>query len=371
MPNLTSTPDRVNRGAWLLAEHTDDVLVIPLRYAKREALRLAKVVQSHARLASNQYLPRRGGGDVTTTQPHDKSAHRRLTWRGHGGVELVADDWGLGDPVILLHGGGQTRHSWKALVQRLSEIGRRVIAPDLRGHGDSGHAPDGDYGTDAYVGDLHALLDVIGRPAALVGASLGGIIALVTVGEDEPGGQDIAAALVLLDVAPRLETPGTQKIFEFMTSHPNGFENLAEAKRAVEAYRPGQRDDGRPSRGLIRNLREGTDGRLRWHWDPQILNEITNTTAAERANRLAAAARRVRVPTLLVRGADSDVLSTEGARQFLDLVPHSRYLEIAGTTHMVAGDSNDDFAIAVIEFLSAKPYGSDRDDVPPTAEVWP
>ena len=272
-----------------------------------------------------------------------------VTFAGTGGLRLIGDAHGdtADPPVVLLHGGGQTRHAWGRTAAMLAASGWWAVSLDLRGHGDSDWVPDGDYSVSALAADLHAVTEQLGRAPAVVGASLGGLTALVAEGEP-PG--PFARAIVLVDVAPRMEPDGVQRIVDFMTRHPNGFADLDEAADAVAAYavhRPRPTDLS----GLRKNLRLGDDGRYRWHWDPAMMTGDRRTGASGSPERMEEAARRLRVPTLLVRGRMSDLLSEAGARAFLDLVPHARYADVSGAGHMVAGDHNDAFTHAVLDFL--------------------
>lgn len=253
-----------------------------------------------------------------------------------------------GPPVVLLHGGGQTRHAWSAVAERLASTGCRAIAMDLRGHGDSDWAPDGDYHIDAFARDLMAVVGELGRAPIVVGASLGGMVALVAEGESQIG---LSSGLVLVDIAPRMEPAGVDRIVGFMTAHPTGFGSLDEAADAIAAYRP---DRPRPDdlRGLAKNLRLGSDGRWHWHWDPGFLASGRGPGSRAAPDRLDVAARQIRVPTLLVRGARSDLLSEEGAQHFLGLVPHSQYIDVAGAGHMVVGDRNDAFSGVIQRFVA-------------------
>ena len=250
-------------------------------------------------------------------------------------------------PVILLHGGGQTRHAWGGTAAALARAGWRAIAVDLRGHGDSDWAPSGDYRLDAHVRDLRSIAGQLDRKPALVGASLGGMISQMAEGE---AATSMASALVLVDIAPRTEPTGVARILTFMTAHPNGFATLADAADAVAAYQP---DRPRPqnSDGLKKNLRHGADGRYRWHWDPAMMSGEGRMNATRDPARLEHAARNIRVPALLVRGRMSDVVSEAGAREFLALCPHAEYVDVSGAGHMVAGDQNDPFTDAVVGFL--------------------
>jgi pimeloyl-ACP methyl ester carboxylesterase len=164
--------------------------------------------------------------------------------------------------VVLLHGGGQTRHSWAGAMQHLIERGYFVVNYDARGHGDSDWASDGDYSLNALASDLRAVLSSITGPAALVGASMGGMTSFYAVGSAH---HTIADALVMVDIALRPALAGVQKIQQFMTGHHEGFTTLAEAAEAVTAYNPGRPRPSDPS-GLMKNLRLRKDGRLYWHW---------------------------------------------------------------------------------------------------------
>jgi pimeloyl-ACP methyl ester carboxylesterase len=179
----------------------------------------------------------------------------------------------------------------------------------------------------------------------LVGASMGGGVSLVAVGEDHVD----ATALVLVDIAPRIEVTGARKINDFMSQAPDGFASLEEVAEAIASYQP-HRDRPRNLDGLAKNVRLGQDGRYHWHWDPRFRQGRRDM--AQRQARLEACAANLRLPTLLVRGGLSDILSEEGARSFLELCPHSEYVNVTGAAHMVAGDRNDIFASSVIDFLA-------------------
>lgn len=277
-----------------------------------------------------------------------------LYLEGDGGIRLAADEWGPPDaaPVLLLHGGGQTRHAWGGTGATLGDAGFHAIALDTRGHGDSDRAPDADYRLDRLVDDVVAVCAGLDRAPAVVGASLGGIAALLAEGERDPtaGTEHDLAALVMVDAAARIEADGAMRIREFMTSAPDGFADLESAAAAIAEYMP-HRPRPADLSGLAKNLREGDDGRWRWHWDPDLIHGPLRPAVGLAADRLEAAARNVRIPTLLVRGKLSDVISEEGAREFCTLVPHAEFTDVSGAGHMVAGDRNDVFTAAVVEFL--------------------
>ena len=280
----------------------------------------------------------------------------RIVFTGAAG-QLVGDRWGAGGgrgPVLMLHGGGQTRHSWDRSARSLAAAGWDVITLDARGHGESDWAPDGDYSVEGLVADLLLVRDELGRTTSIlpviIGASMGGMTALV--GQGEHG--DVARALVLVDIVPRIELDGVEKIGAFMGSAPNGFESLEDVADAVAAYQP-HRKRPRNIEGLRRNVRLAEDGRLYWHWDPafQSLGDDTVVDHDGHHSRLADAARRITVPTLLVRGMLSDIVSEAGAAELLEMMPHATAIDVAGAGHMVAGDDNAIFVDHTTAFLDS------------------
>ena len=253
-------------------------------------------------------------------------------------------------PVLLLHGGGQTRHAWRATAERIARAGRIAYAVDLRGHGDSEWIADGSYRFIDFAADVRALAETLaarsGSKPVVIGASLGGISALLAEGAAQQKGKGLFSALVLVDITPRVDSAGLAKIQGFMRAHATeGFESIAEAADVVAAYLP-HRPRPRSQEGLKKNLRLHPDGRWRWHWDPRFLTGRqmvgAGRGAVERA--MIEAARRIRVPTLLVRGASSELVHEAHVKEFLELVPHAEYTDVTGARHMVAGDRNDQFA---------------------------
>jgi non-heme chloroperoxidase len=277
----------------------------------------------------------------------DELAPPTLQWTTPEGIRLAGDAWGdpRGPLVVLQHGGGQTRHAWKSAGVMLGRRGYRAVAFDARGHGDSGWSAEGDYSQDAMVSDLRFVIEALGGGrAALVGASMGGGISLVAAGEKLVD----ASALILVDMAPRLEVNGVDRIRAFMTQKPEGFESLEEVADAISRYQP-QRARPASLRGLRKNVRLTPEGRYRWHWDPRFMSAKQDLQRMQ--HRMAASARNLSLPALLIRGGLSDVLSEEGAEEFLRLCPHCEFVNIDGAAHMIAGDRNDAFARSMITFL--------------------
>ncbi|MBD8897636.1 alpha/beta hydrolase [Rhodanobacter sp. DHG33] len=267
------------------------------------------------------------------------------------GLRLAVETYrGDGAPTLLFaHGFGQTRGAWNGAAAALAAQGYRCISFDSRGHGESGRASDGDYHMQQFVDDLLTLARAQPEPPVLVGASMGGLLGLVVAGETRPSP---FCALVLVDITPRWETKGVERILAFMQAHPDGFADYAEAAEQIAAYLPHR--PGRKSEEQLRPLmRAGSDGRLRWHWDPALLAGDLIAESERYQPRLFAAAAQVDVPVLLLSGERSDVVSHSTVEEFLQLVPHARHVEVAGATHMLAGDANDAFTREIAHFIQS------------------
>ncbi len=278
----------------------------------------------------------------------------RITFVGAGGQEIVADMWGDGSgvPVVLAHGGGQTRGAWRGTARLLADGGFTAIALDLRGHGESEWSPDGRYAIGDFAADLVAVADQLGVRPHLIGASLGGLAGLVAEGEQRPG---TFQTLTLVDIAPQMDATGVARVMDFMRAHlDEGFATVEDAAAAVAGYAPGRPRPPGGHDGLRRYLRAGADGRLRWHWDPRFVDGVLLGRGPEESiAMLSHAAANLDLPVHLIRGGMSDMVSDEGLIAFRALVPGAVYTDIAGAGHMVAGDRNDAFSQAAIAFLIA------------------
>lgn len=259
---------------------------------------------------------------------------------------------GRSPSLVFAHGFGQTRNAWTGSALALAASGLDATTFDARGHGESERVPRGDYHMEQFVADLLMVAENAtspdGRPPVLVGASMGGLLGLLAAGEADPGKPPFSA-LVLVDITPRWETAGVERILGFMRAHPDGFASYDEAASAIEAYLPHRRE--RKSEAQLRPLlRQDAQGRLRWHWDPALLDGVV--AESERYQpRLFAAASQVTVPVLLLSGSRSDVVSTHTVDEFLRLVPHARHVSLPDATHMVAGDANDAFTREIAGFI--------------------
>jgi pimeloyl-ACP methyl ester carboxylesterase len=272
-----------------------------------------------------------------------------VRFRGDQGLTLVGDEWnrGVGSATILmLHGGGQNRFSWKNTGQILADNGFHVLALDARGHGDSDRAPAGQYTVHTLAADIAAVLEQIGAPVVIVGASMGGLTGILAAFR---AGPQLVSGLILVDVVPRFESEGTARIRDFMTRHMHGFETLEQAADAIAAYLPHRRRP-RNLEGLKKNLRQ-RQGRWHWHWDPAFVTSAGDDPFVD-IEELEQAVQQLRIPILLVRGKLSDVVSPDGVEDFLGKVPHARFVELSDAGHTAAGDDNDAFSAAVVEFVT-------------------
>ncbi|PXX08838.1 alpha/beta fold hydrolase [Mycolicibacterium moriokaense] len=281
------------------------------------------------------------------------SDSQTVKFRGVDDVVLVADEWNRGAPsaagrpsILMLHGGGQNRFSWKNTGQILADEGFHVVALDSRGHGDSDRAPNANYTVDSLCADTLAVLDQIGRPVILIGASMGGMTGMLVA---DVAGPEKVTKLVLVDVVPRYDKNGSARIRDFMASGVNGFETLEEAADAVAAYLP-YRTKPRSPEGLKKNLRL-RDGRWYWHWDPAFLTAPDDDRFV-RMQKLEQSVADLTIPILLIRGKLSDVVSPQGVKDFLAKVPNAEFVELSDAGHTAAGDDNDAFSDAVVQFVS-------------------
>lgn len=260
-------------------------------------------------------------------------------------------------PILLMHGGGQTRHSWLGTAKLLAEQGHTAIAVDARGHGDSDWVADKAYALPQYAADLaclsEQLSDQFGARPVVVGASMGGLSAMLCF--ENGRGNELFSKVILVDITPRMEQSGVNKILSFMASNMrDGFESPQQAADAISAYLP-NRKKPESLDGLRKNLRRRDDGRYIWHWDPAFVDgPLSIMSGPENPQEiLSSAIAKIEVPTLLVRGSKSELVKDEAVKEFMEIVPHAKFVDVNDAGHMVAGDKNDAFASSVIDFLNA------------------
>src|SRR5690349_6861069 len=270
------------------------------------------------------------------------------------GVEIALQTWGrAGSPTLLFtHGFGQTGAAWNGSARQLAQIGFRCVTLDARGHGESAWTDTAGYVMDRFIADLVEIAHYCGPDTVLIGASMGGLVGLVAEAEHGP----LFRAMVVVDITPRWEAAGVERIIGFMRAHPYGFASLDAAADAIATYLPQRRERKTPEqlRGL---LREGEDGRWRWHWDPRLLDNVADH-GVQHQQRLVASAQKICAPLLLLSGGDSDVVAPATIGEFLSLVPHARHQVVPRATHMLVGDRNDAFTDSVLGFI--RTLGSSR-----------
>lgn len=273
------------------------------------------------------------------------------TFAGIGGVPLVGEGWdgggGAMPVVVLLHGAGQTRHSWRRTGPQLAARGLCAMALDMRGHGDSGWARDGDYCLTTLAGDVISVQEQIGSPVIVVGSSIGGLTGIHVAARLGP---QAVHGLVLVDVVPRFETAGSDRIRRFMTHNRHGFETLEEVRDAVASYAPGGRPGDHSVEGLRRLVRRDA-GRWYWHWDPVFADRPEEESQYGRG-RLEGLAAGLTIPLLAIRGALSDVVSGDSLAEFRRVVPAAVLVELPGVGHAVLDDENRAFEAAIVEFVT-------------------
>jgi pimeloyl-ACP methyl ester carboxylesterase len=293
---------------------------------------------------------------ISVSDPIVERPAARATLIADDDVALAVERFGdAGSPGLLFaHGFGQTRHAWSEPARSLAREGWHCLTADSRGHGDSSWSANGHYDFPQFVDDQVLLARHAAQPPAptlpiLIGASMGGLLGLVAQAAHAP-----FRALVLVDITPRWENAGVERILAFMRAHPDGFASVEEAADAIDHYLPHRRERNRARKDRPERLRQllvaRADGRLRWHWDPRMLDRIA-ADSEQQQSHLLEAARNIRVPTLLISGARSDIVSDSTIEEFLACVPHAQHVRVAHATHMVVGDRNDAFTDAVRQFI--------------------
>ena len=283
---------------------------------------------------------------------HQQIDHQIIQFQTDEEITIVADAFGNreDEPVILLHGGGQTRHSWKQSGVKIAQKGWYVLAVDARGHGDSSWSKKQNYSFEYIAKDLLYIIQALDKKPVLIGASMGGISSMMVLSTFP----DIAKALILVDVSPKLEKKGVDRIFDFMGAKPEGYTSLEVVQKAISNYLPHRKNKG-STNGLKKSLRKLPNGNYGWHWDPAMLKVWTSLSShrnpSEFAGLFNGVLQNLAMPGLLVRGGISDVVSKETVQELLAIAPNLQFVDIKDAGHMIAGDSNDIFTEALLVFL--------------------
>jgi esterase len=263
------------------------------------------------------------------------------------GLRLHYLDWGgEGRDVVFLHGGALTAHTWDVVCLALRRD-FRCLALDQRGHGDSEWVPAMEYDTEHHVGDLAGFIEHLrlDRPV-LVGQSMGGLNAMTYAADHG----DRLAGLVLIDVAPKVSRAGTKRIADFVLA-PAELDSIDEFVERAQAFNPAR--DPRPlRRSLLHNLRELPDGRWTWKYDRRHLSPEVFERIQARLPQLLDKLDTVTCRTLVVKGADSDLLSEADAVEFAAALPHARWTSVENAGHTVQGDNPRGLAEILQTFLA-------------------
>lgn len=281
--------------------------------------------------------------------PHMSSSIRTHRFTNREGLCLAGDIGGDpgAQPIVLLHGGGQTRHSWRHTLDELVSRGYHVISLDARGHGGSDWAADGDYQLETLGRDLLDVIGTLPKKPIIVGASMGGMTALFAVGLAR---EQAVRSVILVDVVPGLDPQGSQQIVDFLQGHMGGFDSLEQAADAISAYNP-HRPRPKDISGLMKNLRSHGDGRLYWHWDPAFFTTSDLIEPLAFRDRLYEICTSITIPVLLVKGMYSNVVTDQGVQEFRQRLPQLQVFEVSGAGHMITGDRNDLFNEGVLKFI--------------------
>jgi pimeloyl-ACP methyl ester carboxylesterase len=266
-----------------------------------------------------------------------------------GGLTLHYVEWGASSakPLVLLHGITGHARTWDRLASDLSPR-FRVLALDQRGHGDSDAAIDGDYRVDVMAGDLAGFADRLElRTFTLLGLSMGGRVAIAYAGAN-PGRVE---RLVIVDIGPDIHLPGLERIRGMMSTAPERIDSKEQAIEYARRANP-RSDEAELRHRVIHALRRAPDGVLTWKYD-KALRDMMRAGGRRDATDLWAPLGRIACPTLVVRGAESDILSPEIAKKMLERLPDGRLAEVPEAGHSVPADQPAEFGRVVRAFLGA------------------
>jgi pimeloyl-ACP methyl ester carboxylesterase len=261
-------------------------------------------------------------------------------------------DWGTAGkkPLLFLHGGGLTAHTWDLVCLSLRED-YRCLALDLRGHGDSEWSPEMDYGIEAHSRDVEALVDHLGLDGlGLVGMSLGGLTAIAYAGRQSAR----LSALVIVDSGPEGREEGARRIQEFVAA-PAEFDSIDEVIERALSFNP-RRDPKLLRRSLQHNLRHMPNGKLTWKHDRRHRAKFDAEEWARRRQGLWDEVARITCPTLVVRGGRSDVFHDEDAEKLAKALPRGSWVRVEDAGHTVQGDNPRGLVAELRRFLNQQGF---------------
>lgn len=279
----------------------------------------------------------------------ERDVMQELKILGCGGNGLVCQTFGSEkDPaVVLLPPSGQTGQFWLDSAKALAEAGRFAVCVDPRGQGASDHAPDGRYDLSAYAGDLQAVLAALPTRAVVVGAGQGALVALAGIGEGAP---HLASGMVLVDASISFDKAHFDRMQAALVERTTGAKAVDDISASLSAAHPGEAP-AKVGEPLLAAFAQDEAGHLAWKGDPRSL---ASTSLADEIDRLRAAAARVTVPSVILRGTGNTTISAAAVRELQDLVPGAELTEIEGAGHLVAFEWQDTFNSVLLEFLERK-----------------
>jgi pimeloyl-ACP methyl ester carboxylesterase len=245
----------------------------------------------------------------------------RLHYLDYGSPEKPA--------LVCIHGLSGNAHNFDGLAPQLLS-GYHVISIDVRGRGDSQWGPAGDYNPPAYVTDLTMTLDALGfQRVTLIGTSMGGLISMMFAG----GYPERVERLVLNDVGPEVDPAGIKRITDYMTTSPADFAAMSYVVTYYrENYPPLRQVPERELTEFVKwSVKPGADGRLVWKMDPSI-RSVPRGSAARPIDMWVPYAR-ITAPVLVVRGAESDILSRATVDHMMTVLPKTKAVEVPGVGH--------------------------------------
>lgn len=273
---------------------------------------------------------------TNATPPANRTAH------GADGPRLHYLDWGGdGPPLVTLHGMLTNAHVWDFFSLQLRER-FHIYAVNLRGHGDSEWASDGDYSRACMTADILALIDELDLESVrLVGHSLGGSVGALALAERP----DRVKRLVMVDstLLPTGRTTATRAVME----GPDTFPSLEAFAQRAARINP-RRDPARLSVSLRWNTRQLADGSWTWKWDPALRRRRPPDFES-----VWAALEAATCPVLFVRAGERSHLSDEAADR-LHALPHVRMVVVPDAAHNVMGDNPLVFNREVLAFLMSE-----------------
>jgi len=288
---------------------------------------------------------------------HENAEEAGLPWRGPPVVHRTTVDvtperslsalvWGREPPeLVLLHGGAQNAHTWDTVALALD---RPLVAIDLPGHGHSDHRDDGPFGPVQNAADVGVALRALAPDAGMVvGMSLGGLTSIALTAR----APDLVRRLVLVDVTPGVDREKAAPIAAFIAG-PESFESFDEILARTVEFNP-TRSESSLRRGVLHNAVERADGRWAWRYQRPRLAETFESTEMPDFSSLWDAVSAISVPLLLVRGADSAVVSDDDVAELRRRAPHAVIEVVEGSGHSVQGDRPVELASLIEGWLAS------------------